>query len=123
MVMWLGAMDERVKAAVVTGFLTDMDQMESGHCMCWKFPGLRELVDYADIYALTAPRALMFQNGIDESPSAFPPSVAVRVMEEIAPVYHDLGVPRKVALVVFAGGHEVHVPSVRAFFSLTLAPQ
>ena len=25
-----------------------MDQMEKNHCMCWKFPGLRELVDYKE---------------------------------------------------------------------------
>lgn len=122
MVMWLGAMDKRVAAASVTGFLTNMDQMESNHCMCWKLPGLRELVDYADIYSLTAPRALMFQNGIDEPQTQFPPSVAIRVMPEIAPVYRDLGVPQSVALVVFPGGHEIDVPAVTAFFSLTLAP-
>lgn len=123
MVMWLAAMDKRVAAASVTGFLTNMDQMESNHCMCWKFPGLRELVDYADIYALTAPRPLMFQNGIDEPPSQFPPSVAVRVMPEIAPIYRDLGAPQNVALVAFPGGHEIHVPSLRAFFSLVFGPR
>jgi acetyl esterase/lipase len=123
MVMWLGAMDQRVAGAVVIGFLTDMDQMESNHCMCWKLAGLRELVDFADIYALIAPRTLMFQNGIDEPPSQFPPSVAVRVMAEITPVYRDFGVPQEVSLVVHSGGHEVHIPSVTAFFSLTFSPE
>jgi cephalosporin-C deacetylase-like acetyl esterase len=47
MAMWLGAMDERMAATVSAGFLTTMDHMEQGHCMCWKFDGLRELVDYA----------------------------------------------------------------------------
>jgi len=49
MAMWLGAMDERIAATVSSGFLTTMDHMEQGHCMCWKFEGLRELVDYADV--------------------------------------------------------------------------
>ena len=123
MVMWLGAMDQRVQAAVITGVLTDMNQMESNHCMCWKFPGLRKLVDYADIYALIAPRMLMFQNAIDEPPTQFPPSVAVRVMAKIAPAYRDRGVPQNVALVVFPGGHEIHVPSIQAFFQLHLRAQ
>lgn len=48
MAMWLGAMDERIAATVSAGFLTTMDQLEQNHCMCWKFPGLRELVDFAD---------------------------------------------------------------------------
>ena len=45
MTMWLGAMDERVRAVVSSGFLTRMDQLESGHCMCWKFPSLLEFLD------------------------------------------------------------------------------
>ncbi|MCB9770618.1 MAG: acetylxylan esterase, partial [Candidatus Omnitrophica bacterium] len=71
MAMWLGAMDTRIQATVSAGFLTTMDHMEVNHCMCWKFEGLRELVDYADIYSLIAPRALMCQNGLKEPESQF----------------------------------------------------
>ena len=69
--MWLGALDTRLAATVSSGFLTTMDQMEQNHCMCWKFEGLRALVDYADIYSLTAPRALQCQNGLREGPTDF----------------------------------------------------
>ncbi|MDD4271022.1 MAG: hypothetical protein PHO07_16870 [Pirellulales bacterium] len=65
----------------------------------------------------------MCQNGIDEPPSQFPRSVAVRVMPEIAPIYRDLGVRQNVAMVAFPGGHEIHVPSLRAFLSLVFGPQ
>jgi len=116
MSMWLGAMDERIKATLVAGFLTNMDQMEQNHCMCWKFPGLRDLVDFADIYSLIAPRALCFLNGIDEPSNQFPPSVALPVFEELAIAYMDWEIPENVSLVVHKGGHIIHVSHVMGFF-------
>ncbi|MBI5395708.1 MAG: acetylxylan esterase, partial [Verrucomicrobia bacterium] len=82
MTMWLAAMDTRIAAADSAGFLTVMDQMEKGHCMCWKFDGLRDLVDYADIYALIAPRPLECQNGRKEPPGSFTPALAEKAMGE-----------------------------------------
>ena len=70
MTMWLAAMDPRMTAADSSGWLTKMDQLESNHCMCWKFDGLRELVDWADIFAMIAPRPLECQNGRKEAPWA-----------------------------------------------------
>ncbi len=116
MAMWLGALDVRIKAVCVSGFLTYMDQMEHNHCMCWKFPGLRETVDFPDIYALIAPRALLCQNGNKEPPDQFPPSLAIKAMEEIKPVYEILGSKTNVELVIHDGGHEIEIESLLAFF-------
>ena len=116
MAMWLGATDERMLATVSSGFLTRMDQMEHGHCMCWKLDGLRELVDFPDIYALTAPRALLCQNGSKEPPSQFPPSIARQVLPEIQAAYSDLGHADNVALLVHDGAHEIELPSLLKFF-------
>ena len=93
-----------------------MDQMEKNHCMCWKFPGLRELVDFSDIYSLIAPRALLCQNGLKEPPSQFPVSIAREAMKEIKLIYRDFEQPKKVALVAHEGGHEIHLPSLLTFF-------
>jgi len=120
MVMWLGAMDERVKATVSSGFLTKMDQMEKNHCMCWKFPGLRELVDFADIYSMTAPRALLCQNGLKEPPSQFFVPIAREALSEIKVVYADFKKPENLAFVAHKGGHEIDVPSLMAFFEKQL---
>jgi len=103
MVMWLAAIDERMKAAVSSGFLTKMDQMEKNHCMCWKFSGLRELVDFSDIYSLIAPRALLCQNGLKEPPSQFPVSIARDAVKEIELIYRDFEEPTNVALVARDG--------------------
>lgn len=116
MAMWLGAMETRVKATVSAGFLTRMDQMEENHCMCWKFDGLREIVDFADIYGLIAPRALQCQIGEREPETDFPPTIARAVLPEIAAVYEDLGAPASVELVVHGGAHEIALPELLAFF-------
>jgi pimeloyl-ACP methyl ester carboxylesterase len=116
MAMWLGAMDARIAATVSSGFLTRMDQMEQNHCMCWKFDGLRELVDFADIYAMTAPRPLVCQNGEREPPSQFPPSIARDSMEEIRVAYSDMGKSGKVQLHVHEGAHEIALPNLLEFF-------
>lgn len=120
MAMWLAAMDERVTATVSSGFLTVMDQMEQNHCMCWKFDGLRELVDFADIYSLTAPRALQCQNGLSEGPTQFYVPVARRAFAEIRRIYEDMNQPGQVELDIHEGGHEIDLPALLAFFETRL---
>jgi hypothetical protein len=116
MAMWLGAMDERIKATVSSGFLTQMDQLEKNHCLCWKFPGLRELVDFADIYSLIAPRALLCQNGMKEPDWGFYVPIAREAMKEIEVIYADLRKPENVSLVAHPDEHVVEIPSLLAFF-------
>ncbi len=117
MAMWLGAMDERMAATFSSGFLTVMDQMERDHCLCWKLDGLRELVDFADIYALTAPRALLCQNGLAEPLTGFSVPLAREALREIRPIYADLGRPDGVRLAVHPGGHEIDLSGLAAFFA------
>ncbi len=116
MSMWLGAMDVRIKATVSSGFLTKMDQMEKNHCMCWKFPGLRELVDYADIYSLIAPRPLQCQNGLKEPLTDFTVPLAREALKEIDVIYTDFGKPENVTLIAHEGAHEINLPTLLAFF-------
>ncbi len=117
MAMWLGALDPRIAAVVSCGFLTTMDQMEQGHCMCWKLHGLRELVDYADIYALTAPRPLQCQNGLREGPADFCVPLARAAMTQILAIYRDLRAPDAATLHVHAEGHVVDLPALLAFLN------
>jgi len=116
MAMWLGAMDERIAATVSSGFLTTMDNMEQNHCMCWKFEGLRELVDYADIYSLIAPRPLQCQNGLLEPASQFYVPLARQAVEEIRIIYKDLDRPENVTLDVHEEGHVIDLPALLYFF-------
>ncbi len=120
MAMWLGAMDERIAATVSAGFLTTMDQMEQNHCMCWKFEGLRELVDFSDIYSLIAPRPLQCQNGMLEPASQFYVPLARRAMEEIRTIYKDFDRPENVVLDIHEGGHVIDLPGLIYFFEKNL---
>jgi hypothetical protein len=115
MAMWLGAMDERIAATVSAGFLTTMDHLEQNHCPCWKFDGLRELADFADIYSLTAPRPLQCQNGLQEPPSQFYVPLARAAMKEIAVAYEDAGRPENVMLDVHQEGHVIDLPALVYF--------
>jgi hypothetical protein len=120
MAMWLGAMDTRIAATVSAGFLTVMDQMEQNHCMCWKFDGLRELVDFADIYALTAPRPLQCQNGRKESETQFNVGLAEKALAEIHPAYNDFNASDKLMHQIHDGGHEIALESMIQFLTKNL---
>jgi hypothetical protein len=120
MTMWLGAMDERIRATLSAGFLTRMEQMEKNHCQCWKFDGLRERVDYADIYSLIAPRALMCQNGLKEPAQDFTVELAQQAMAEIQAIYQDMGSQHSAILQVHPGAHEIDLPSLQRFFDQRL---
>ncbi|MEZ5962551.1 MAG: acetylxylan esterase [Planctomycetota bacterium] len=115
MAMWLGALDTRIAAVASCGFLTTMDQMEQGHCRCWDFDGLRQLVDWPDVYALIAPRPLQCQNGTQESAKDFCVPLARVALREIAPAYRVLGAPDALSLHVHRGGHVVDAPALLAF--------
>lgn len=121
MAMWLGAMDQRIQATASSGFLTKMDQMEQNHCMCWKFPGLRQLVDYADIYSLVAPRPLQCQNGIKEPAKDFSVAVAREALKEIEVIYKDYQRPENLSFDVHEGAHEIDLPGLLSFFGKHLA--
>ena len=115
MAMWLAAMDKRIAATMSAGFLTRMDQLEQNHCRCWKFPGLRTLADFSDIYALTAPRPLMCQNGLQERPTWFTVPLAREALAGIKPIYGVLGAPEHLEFVAHEGGHVIEVPALLTF--------
>ena len=123
MAMWLGAMDTRIRAVVSAGFLTVMDQMERNHCLCWKFDGLRELVDFPDIYAMTAPRALQCQNGRREPTSQFNIVMARYAFEQIRPAYLDFNRSENLELDIHDGAHIVDVPALVKFLTWHLCKQ
>jgi hypothetical protein len=117
MAMWLGATDTRIAATVSSGFLTTMENMRHGHCMCWDFPGLQRRYDFADIYSLISPRALQCQNGMRERlPGGFPVDLAEQVMVEIKAGYRAGGNEDAAELAVHPEGHVFDVPAgVRLF--------
>jgi len=106
MTMWLGAMDTRVKATVSSGFLTTVANMRQGHCPCWDFPAFSDNFDFADVYGLIAPRALLCQIGREErAPGGFPVDVAEAAMADVHKVFAVFGNKDRAVLDLHPAGH------------------
>jgi hypothetical protein len=97
-----------------------MDQMENDHCMCWKFEGLRELVDFPDIYSLIAPRYLQCQNGLKEPSNGFTPDLASKAIKEIELIYRDFDREENLELAIHNGGHEISISELMTFMNVNL---
>jgi hypothetical protein len=64
--LWLTALDERVRCAVVSGYFygyKDSLLRLANNCSCNYVPHLWELADMGDIAALVAPRPLLIETG------------------------------------------------------------
>jgi hypothetical protein len=70
---------------------------------------------------MIAPRPLQCQNGLREAPFMFVVPLARQAMDEIRPIYADLGRPGSVELAIHRGEHEIDLPSLVAFFDKWLA--
>ena len=83
-VMYVAALDERLKVAVSSGWLTTIANMKNRHCPCWNFDGLEEHFAFSDIFSCVAPRHLMMQIGRQEkAPGGFPLEIAQGAFKEI----------------------------------------
>jgi Abhydrolase family len=104
--MYVAALDERVKAACSSGWLTTVANLKNGHCPCWNFPGLEQHFEFADVFACVAPRPLVCEVGEKErAPGGFPVPVARGAFEEIRAAYRVFDAEQNVKLTVHAAGH------------------
>lgn len=105
--MYVGALDERMKITVSSGWLTTIENMKHGHCPCWNFPGLEENFDFSDIFSCIAPRHLIAEIGEQErAPGGFPVNIASQAFREIQKAYEVFSSKKNCLLVVHKGGHE-----------------
>lgn len=123
MTMWLGAMDTRIKATVSSGFLTTVANMRRGHCPCWDFKAFSDNFDFADIYGLIAPRALLCQIGREErAPGGFPVEIAEAAMADVRKVYDVFGKKDMPILDLHSGGHVYVNKTTIKFLDAELRP-
>lgn len=107
--MYVAAMDERIKAACSSGWLTTVANMKNQHCPCWNSPGLEENFDFADIFACVAPRPLVLEIGEKErAPGGFPVEIARPAFAEIRAAYRVFGAETNAVLDVHPAGHVFH---------------
>jgi dienelactone hydrolase len=115
--LFLAALDERVKVAIVSGYLSSWSV---AHTVPWNMcgsqvlPGQLGTLEHLDIAALVAPRPLLVESGTDDA--IFPAAAARDTVEELRPLYTRLGAAAD-ALVhdVREGDHRWYGTAVPAF--------
>jgi dienelactone hydrolase len=107
--LWLAALDERVRCAVVSGYFygsKDSLLRLSRNCSCNYVPGLWQLADMGDIGALLAPRPLLVETGRADDLNGERGVLNVTEQLDITrQAYALLGAEDRLAHTVFEGGH------------------
>lgn len=105
MTLYLAALDERVRVAVISGFLNTFRHtfFAVEHCNCGYVPGILSYAEMGDIAALIAPRPLLVEAG--KRDAGFPLEGAVEGYAIARRAYELLGMPERCDIEVFDGGH------------------
>jgi dienelactone hydrolase len=99
------ALDTRIRAALVSGYLTTFRDglMQFEHCIDNYVPGIMKWAELHDIAGLVAPRPLFFESG--DRDHGFPVEVGRAAFERIRRIYEALGAQDALRLDVFPGAH------------------
>jgi len=113
--MYLSALDERIKRALIAGYVTEMSDsiLAIRHCSCNYIPHLGEWADFPDICGLIAPRYLIVQSGIKDA--IFPIDSVRRAVKKIRAIYKIFGKPENIHLHEHDGYHSFWSPSLDQF--------
>jgi dienelactone hydrolase len=104
--LFLAAWDERVRAALVSGYLSSIP---SSHRMPWNLcgsqvlPGMSAELDHAALAALVAPRALIVESAVDDL--IFPLDAARASVATAREAYAARGAPGAIRHFVIDGDH------------------
>ncbi|NHV06091.1 MAG: acetylxylan esterase [Thaumarchaeota archaeon] len=105
--LFTSALDERIKATVVSGYLnTFKDSILSiYHCIDNFVPGILKYGEMYDVASLIAPRALLVESGTKDD--IFPIESAKYAYEKVKEVYRFLNAEDKIDSDFFEGRHEI----------------
>jgi dienelactone hydrolase len=123
MTLFLAAWDERVSAAVVSGYFSswaESHKMPWNMCGSQVLPGMLGQLEHLDVGALVAPRPMLVESGRDDD--LFPAPVARAACDQLRRVYSAMGAPDTLVHDVFAGGHEWHGVEAYPFLEHWLGP-
>ena len=97
----LSALDERIKAAIFSGYFTTFAQTSwEGHCICHHPFGIGNICEMPDIASLIAPRPIFVEFGTEDVSRPVEPAFSMTKR-----VYELLGVPENIQIDIFEGGH------------------
>ncbi len=119
--MYTAALDERVRAAVISGaFGTFKDALiDTEECACQYVPALLRHADLPDITALIAPRPLLIESG-DDDPH-YTREVVTTAYQTVQDAYRLLGADGNLAIDHFSGNHRFHGQAVYPWLDARLA--
>jgi len=123
MSLFLAAWDDRVAAAVVSGYFSswaESHKMPWNMCGSQVMPGMLGRIEHVDLGALVAPRPLLIESGTADD--LFPAPVATAEAERLLAVYEALGAGDRLVHDVFEGGHEWHGVEAYPFLERWLGP-
>jgi dienelactone hydrolase len=105
----LAALDDRIKAAVVVGWMTSIPAQLKRHVVntighTKVVPGLYRYLDYPDVASLAMPSALLVINGRKDT--LFAPEGVRAAFDKLTACYQKAGVPEKVCLQMHDTPHE-----------------
>lgn len=105
----LAALDDRIKASVVVGWMTSFPAQLRRHIRhtighTKLVPGLYRYLDYPDVASLAMPAALMVING--KRDALFEPGGVAASFEKLARCYQKAGIPERLATRLYDAPHE-----------------
>ena len=104
--LFLAALDERIAAAVVSGYFNawrDCHRVPWNLCGSQVLPGMLTEIEHVDLGALIAPRPLLIESGTDDL--IFPADAAHREVMRLRSVYDSFGAADRLEHDVFNGDH------------------
>ncbi|MCC6446419.1 MAG: acetylxylan esterase [Armatimonadetes bacterium] len=107
--VYLGGLDERIKASVVVGWMSSFGPMLPNHIrngigFTKLVPGLYQHMDYPDVAALSIPHPRLVIHGSRDM--LFPPEGVRSAFDKIARAYDRAGVPDRFKASVYDTPHE-----------------
>jgi dienelactone hydrolase len=123
MTLLLSAWDQRVAAAVVSGYFSswaESHKMPWNMCGSQVLPGMLGEIEHVDLGALVAPRPLLVETGTEDI--LFPQAAAEGAMAQLRLVYEHLGGSTGLVHDVFEGEHQWHGVAAYPFLGRWLGP-
>ena len=117
MTLYAAALDERIRVAVVSCYLTTFDAYairKGNFCGSQFVPGLMRYGDVADVARLIAPRPLLIESGIKDK--GFPIAASRKAYRYLRRAYDILGASRRIAFDQFDAGHQFSGRKAFAWF-------
>ena len=105
MTLYLSVLDDRIRCAVISGFLNTFRQtfFAVEHCNCGYVPGILRWAEMGDLAAAIAPTPLLVEAG--KRDRGFPLAGALEGYAIARRAYEVAGVPERCDMEVFDGGH------------------